>query len=149
MQIQARGCNSRLTEQIVDLPPVVGLVIKEVGNQQSHGVRVQAALMITVAQTLSQKRFGQTHCKGFNLLICLGSSGLQLSKVIVQNLIEAGGRDLISGKAAQPDTVAHQNMIERAVNTFEKSWPDPFALRIIKLVTSRIDLTIGQSIVPG
>src|SRR5579883_264605 len=73
----------------------------------------------------------------------------QADEVVIENLVERLEAGILAGDPTQPDAIAHDQVIERAVDRAEEGEARLMVLDIRKLRASRVEASVGPGVVAG
>ena len=133
----------------MDLPAVMGLMIEDVAQDLDQGHALGLALHAAIAEEARHLGLVVAVQDADQPLILPDPGGAQLGEIAVELLVEAGDIPLARRQARQPEAVAHQDMVEGAVDGAEEAGPGRLALGVGKLGTGLVNPPIGPGVVLG
>src|SRR5918998_2781159 len=105
--------------------------------------------VVDVVDLPSQEPFLDTGREGVYARVFLPPRLPQLAEVIVEDLVEVRGRDVLTGEAGLPDPVAHHHVVQRPVDAAEEGGPARLELHLTQTRACPVQPQVGEPVVGG
>src|SRR5262249_48302106 len=127
----------------------VGLVVEDMAEDLDQRQAPVLALGAAIAKGARQLRFFIAADDADQPLVLGHPGGAQLAEIAVELLVEADEAGVAARQAREPEPVAHQDVVEGAVDGAEEAGARRLALGIAELGAGLVDPPIGPGIVLG
>lgn len=120
-QIEGGRGNAERRQNGVSLSPMVRLMVEKMGKGRRNALADRAHISYRgVGETPGNIRTAQSIDPVDKACIFFFACRLQFITLLEEDHIQCLGRIAFTGEAMQPDTVGHENMVERSMHGFEE-----------------------------